>query len=211
MHLISGLHEADGVYESVDGGTTWNLATGPGFPTGGISWYPFFVTQTTPAATRTTWFAIAQDGGSAVMTTDAGAHWQIPAGINGLNHPHGNAQIFQNGSTLFVGGLGGPGQGVYRSTDRGMTWALADSGMKPEAVVWGSAKSVYAMYAWACSDCDLGTNAESSPIAGAAWADVTVPPALNLGPNTVAVSNDGQHAVFVAVMWSLGIWHYVEP
>ena len=39
-HLISGLHEADGVYESTDGGIVWKNVSGTGFPGGGVSWYP---------------------------------------------------------------------------------------------------------------------------------------------------------------------------
>ncbi len=210
-HLISGLHEADGVYESKDGGTTWNNVGGAGFPAGGVSWYPYFIKTSQAATSRTTWFAIAQNGASAIMTSDSGAHWAIPNGLSGLNHPHGNSQIFQSGNSLFVAGVGGPGQGVYRSMDLGASWARVDNGQKPEALVWGSAKSVYAMYAWACSDCNLGTNFEVAPLPGTTWTATTVPAALNLGPNSVAVTFDGTHTIFTAVMWSLGLWRYVEP
>jgi photosystem II stability/assembly factor-like uncharacterized protein len=211
-HLISGLHEADGVVESTDGGATWNAVGGTGFPTGGISWYPFFVDAGGAAATRQTWFAIAQNGGSAVMTHDAGATWTIPSGLAGLQHPHGNSQIYQSGSTLFVAGSNGPdGQGVYRSTDLGATWSRVDSGQTPEAVVWGTATSVYAMYAWACSGCNLGTQFEIAPQPGTTWTPVAVPDALVIGPNGVAVTNDGVHNVFVGLMWDQGLWRYVEP
>jgi photosystem II stability/assembly factor-like uncharacterized protein len=211
-HLISGLHEADGIYQSTDGGSTWTAANGAGFPGGGVSWYPYFVDTGTAATTRTTWFAIAQNGASAIMTTDSGAHWNVPTGISGLQHPHGNSQIFQTGNTLFVGGVNGPGQGVYRSTDLGANWARVDSGQTPEAVVWGTSKKVYAMYAWACANCDLGTDFEIAALpGGTTWTPTSVPTALNLGPNSVAVTSDGTHNVFVAVMWSLGIWRYVEP
>jgi hypothetical protein len=214
-HLISGLHEADGVYESTDGGTSWKNVSGPGFPSGGVSWYPFFIKTAQPATSRTTWFAIAQNGASAIMTSDSGAHWAIPNGLSGLNHPHGNSQIFQSGNSLFVAGVGGPGQGVYRSADLGVSWARVDNGSKPEALVWGSAKNVYAMYAWACSNCNLGTNAESAPLpGGTTWTASSapaIPKELVLGPNSVAVTYDGTHYIFTAVMWSLGLWHYVEP
>jgi hypothetical protein len=210
-HLISGLHEADGVYESIDGGTTWKNVSGSGFPSGGVSWYPDFVDAGSAAKTRVTWFAIAQNGASAIMTSDGGAHWAIPNGLNGLNHPHGNSQMFQSGSNLFVAGVGGPGQGVYRSPDRGVTWSRVDSGKAPEAVVWGTNTKVYAMYAWACSNCNLGTNFEVADLPGTTWTTKTVPANLNLGPNSVAVTFDGTHYVFTAVMWSLGLWRYVEP
>jgi photosystem II stability/assembly factor-like uncharacterized protein len=210
-HLVSGLHEADGIVESTDGGKTWNMVDGAGFPTGGVSWYPYFLDTGSAATTRTTWFAIAQNGASAILTHDGGAHWSEPPGISGLQHPHGNSQIYQTGSTLFVAGLYGPGQGVYRSTDLGSTWARVDSGMTPEALVWGTPKGVYAMYAWACSGCNLGTSFETAPPPGTKWTSAQVPSELTIGPNSVAVSNDGQHSVFVAVMWDQGIWRYVEP
>jgi hypothetical protein len=83
--------------------------------------------------------------------------------------------------------------------------------MAPEAVVWGTPKGIYAMYAWACSGCNLGTSYEKAAPPGTTWAAAQVPSELTIGPNSVAVSNDGQHAVFVAVMWDQGIWRYVEP
>jgi hypothetical protein len=211
-HLVSGLHEADGIVESTDGGATWQMLGGSGFPSGGISWYPYFIDTGSAATTRKTWFAIAQDGASAIVTSDGGATWTIPNGLAGLQHPHGNSQIYQNGSTLFVAGGSGPdGQGVYRSTDLGANWSRVDSGQTPEAVVWGTPTNVYAMYAWACSGCDLGTQFEIAPQPGTAWATATVPDELVIGPNSVVVTNDGSHYVFVGLMWDQGLWRYVEP
>jgi hypothetical protein len=211
-HLVSGLHEADGIVESTDGGGTWRLVGGAGFPSGGKSWYPYFVDTGNAATTRTTWFAIAQNGASAVMTSDSGTHWSIPNGLTGLQHPHGNSQIYQRGSTLFVAGDNGMGgHGVYRSTDLGMNWSRVDSGQASEAVVWGTPANVYAMYAWACSGCNLGTQFESAAQPGIVWSKASVPSDLVIGPNSVVVANDGAHFVFVAVMWDEGIWRYVEP
>ena len=211
-HLISGLHEADGIVESTDAGATWKLVGGAGFPAGGVSWYPYFIDTGNAASTRRTWFAIAQNGASAIMTKDQGATWSIPPGVAGLQHPHGNAQIFQSGQTLFAAGLEGPdGQGVYRSTDLGASWSRADSGQRPEAVVWGTAKNVYAMYAWACSNCDLGTNFEIAPQPGTDWAPVAVPTELEIGPNGVVTTSDGTRNIFVGLMWDQGLWRYIEP
>ena len=210
-HLISGLHEADGIVESRDGGATWRTVGGAGFPAGGVSWYPFFLRAGDPASTRRTWFAIAQGGGSPVITGDGGATWTVPQGLRGLQHPHGNAQIYQNGATIFVAGTSGPGQGVYRSTDMGLTFARVDSGQAPQAVVWGTPKNVYAMYAWACSNCNLGTQFEIAPQPGVTWSKGTVPPALVIGPNSLVVTSDGTRQIFVGLMWDQGLWRYVEP
>jgi hypothetical protein len=219
-HLISGLHEADGVVESKDGGDTWHLVSGTGWPSGGISWYPSFVDTGTAPTTRQTWFAIAQDGAAPVITHDEGASWSIAHGLAspmdagplyGLQHPHGSSSFYQNGSALFVGGLYGPGQGVYRSTDLGASFSRVDDGSQPEAVVWGTPKKVYAMYGWACSDCTIGTNFEAAPQPGVTWSSMMVPAALVIGPNSMVVTNDGSHSIFVGTMWAEGIWRYVEP
>jgi hypothetical protein len=68
-HLVSGLHEADGIVESIDGGASWQMLGGAGFPTGGISWYPYFIDTGSAATTRKAWFAIAQDGASGVAAS----------------------------------------------------------------------------------------------------------------------------------------------
>jgi len=209
-HLISGLHEADGLVESVDGGATWTLLAGTGFPSGGVSWYPFFLDTGAAATTRRTWLAIAQNGASVTVTRDGGASWTIPAGIDGLNHAHGNAQIFQRGATVFVPGLGGPGQGVYRSDDLGASFTRVLDGAY--SVAWGSADHVYAMWGWACADCDLGAGFSVATLPAATdWTQPPVPAPLVIGANHVAVTSDGTHAIFVGTAWSTGIWRYVEP
>jgi hypothetical protein len=207
-HLVSGLHEADGLIESIDGGASWNAVGGAGWPTGGISWYPTFLDTGDAGTTRGNWFAIAQDGASAITTNDQGAHWNVPNGLSGLQHPHGCSQIFQHGSTLFAAGIYGPGQGVYRSADLGANWTLADSGKTPQAVVWGTPDNVYSMWGWACSDCSFGSF-ETAPSPGDVWSAPAVPDGI--GPNSVAVTFDGNHYIFIGVMWSAGIWRYIEP
>ena len=215
-HLISGFHEADKMAESTDGGETWKVLTGTGWPTGGISWFPFFVETGTEATTRKTWFAIAQDGGSAIMTSDGGATWAQPKGIEGLQHAHGGSQLYQTGQTLFIGGQQtAAGNGVFRSTDLGGNWSLVTKGNV--AIVWGTAKMVYGMWGWACASCGLkdgGPQYQTAPQPGdmGAWAmGPTLPDGLVWGPNSVAVTSDGTHNVFVGSMWATGLWRYVEP
>lgn len=202
-HLLSGLHEADGVVESTDGGATWRAVTGAGFPTGGKSWYPFFLDGGG-------WLAIAQDGGSVTVTRDGGAHWTVPTGIDGLEHAHGNAQIVTDGDTVFVPGVGGPGQGVYRSDDDGASFTRVLDGAY--SVAWATPDHVYAMWGWACADCDLGAGFHvATRPAATDWTAPTLPPALVIGANHVAVTSDGTHRVFVGTAWSTGLWRYVEP
>lgn len=212
-HLISGLHEEEGLVESNDGGDSWHFVTGDGFPKGvdpGVSWFPFFVDVGDAEKTSKTWFAIAQDGGSAIMTEDGGETWVKPKGIEGLMHPHGGSQLLQVGNTLFIAGMEGPaGIGVYRSTDLGKNWKVVAEGSG--AIVWGSTKNVYAMWGWACGGCTDGAQYQTAPMPGDKWSDGTVPSGLNWGPNSVAITSDGTHAIYVGSMWQTGIWRYVEP
>ena len=212
-HLITGLHEQDQVLESIDGGATWKVASGAGWPAGGISWFPFFIDTGSAATTSKTWFAIAQNGASAVMTSDAGKTWATPKGIEKLQHPHGDTGLFQNGKTLFVAGVAAAsGDGVYRSTDLGVNWTRVAQGSG--GVVWGSPKNLYVMWGWACASCGLnegGPQYQTAAQPGDTWSMGTVPDGLTWGPNSVAVTSDGSHSVFVGSMWATGLWRYVEP
>ena len=211
QHLISGLHEADGIVESIDGGATWNMLASASFPTGGISWYPFFLDTGSAATTRTSWIAIAQDGGSVATTADGGGSWTIPSGVSGLQHAHGNAQIFQSGQMLLVPGISGSaGQGVFRSDDLGATFQQVQNGAY--SIAWGTQTNAYAMWGWACADCNLGASFSTAALpATATWTMPAVPDALNIGANHIAITNDPQHAIFVGTAWSTGIWKYIEP
>lgn len=205
-HLLSGLHEVDGIVESTDSGDTWTVVGGSGFPTGAISWFPYFVNTGDPTTTSQTWIAIPQNGGSVAITSNSGASWTVPAGVEGLQHPVGSTQIYQNGSNFFAGG----GQAIYRSTDLGANWTMVESGTA-EAIVWGTPRSLYAMWSFACSPCSGGSNFMASAQPGTAWSPVSAPAAIPIGPLDVAVTYDGSHYIAVGVFWGYGIWRYVEP
>ncbi len=208
-HLISGFHETDGIAESTDSGDTWHVVGTAGFPSGGVSWYPEFIDTGSADTTARTWIAIAQNGGSVTVTHDGGDNWSVPDGISGLTHPHGNAQIFQRGQTLFVPGGDGPGQGVYRSTDLGETFTRV-SGDVPAAIAWGTANHVYSMYSWSCFNCTVEPHFLIGSADGDSWTPTAVPAAMLMGADHVAVTSDGQHDIFVAAMRNYGLWRFVE-
>jgi hypothetical protein len=205
-HLLSGLHEVDGVYESKDSGDTWSLVGGAGFPTGAISWFPYFINTGNATTTSRTWIAVPQNGGSTVLTSDGGGHWSAPAGLSAVQHPVGSTQIYQTGSTLFVA----YGSGVVRSTDLGATWSVVEHGTA-EDIVWGTPKNVYAMWGYACSPCMDSPKFMVAPQPGDTWSAVNVPAGIPVGPLDVAVTYDGVHYIAVGVFWGYGIWRYIEP
>jgi hypothetical protein len=209
-HLISGLHEHDGIAESIDAGETWHMVGTAGFPSGGISWFPTFLDTGAANTTSKTWFAIAQNGGSPVVTRDGGNTWTIPTGLQTIQHPHGEAQIFQRQRTIFVPGVnGGAGDGVYRSTDFGATFTRVT---KPIAasIAWGSPNHVYSMWAWSCFGCVIDPKFMVGSANGDTWTSPGVPKTMLMGADHVAVTSDGSHYIFVAAMRSTGLWRYVE-
>jgi hypothetical protein len=210
-HLITGLHEEDGVLESTDAGDTWHFVNGAGWIKG-ISWFIYFVKTDSPATSRKTWFAIAQGGGSGMMTHDGGKTWVVADGLAKLEHPHGGGSLFQFEQTLFVAGIyGEKGDGVFRSTDLGQTFTHVADGYS--AVVWGSSTKVYAGWGWACGGCNSGMDDPGFKVAaqpGDTWAPVQVPARLNWGPNSVAITTDSKQMIYVGSMWGAGLWRYVD-
>jgi hypothetical protein len=212
-HLITGLHEEDGVLESTDGGDTWRFVNrGTGWIKG-ISWFIYFVKSDDAAATRKTWFAIAQSGGSGMITRDGGQTWAVCPGLAKLEHPHGGGSLFQYKNSLFVAGIyGADGSGVFRSTDLGKSFTRVFDGNT--AIVWGSAKKVYTAWGWACANCDAGPDGPQFKTAeqpGNTWTAMTTPARLNWGPNSVATTTDGTKTIYIGSMWATGMWRYVEP
>jgi len=207
-HLVSGFHEAAGIAESSDAGETWHVVAGAGLPSGGVSWFPYFVDTGAAATTGSTWIAIAQNEGSVVMTKDNGKTWTVPTGIDGVIHPHGGAQIFQRGQQLFVPGSG-HGDGVFVSNNLGESFTLSPN-TGPAAIVWGTPNHVYSMYGWSCFNCAIDPNFQVGSKDGDSWTKPGVPKEMLMGADHVAVTYDGNHYIFVAAMRNSGIWRYVE-
>jgi hypothetical protein len=73
------------------------------------------------------------------------------------------------------------------------------------------------MWSWACAQCTwdpTGINVQDmmAPQPGTTWTSAApMANGLNLGPNSIATTSDGVHAIYVGSMWSSGMWRYVEP
>lgn len=204
-HLLSGFHEQTGLAESFDGGSTWRSVPLPPNMSEGSSWYPFFIDTGDPVTARTTWLMLPQGTHGKVgtwRTTDSGAHW---AKVANAEHPHGGAQILQWKGVLYIGSWGGGDMnGVFRSSDRGATWTRFAQGTQA-AVVYGTAKYVYAQSApWA--DQAFALRSAQPGTSFATW-----PIKIGDGPKRAAVSFDGSNYVIITGNWLAGVWRYVEP
>ena len=203
-HLLMGFHEAVGLLESKDGGSTWQVRTPAD---DGVSVYYNFVDTGNPATTAKTWLSIGQSGAT-FRTTDAGATWRR---VELLTHAHGSSQIFQAGNgVIYVPGMGGSdGNGVYRSTDYGVTFKKVMDGITNSVI--GTPTTLYSSYAWASA----GTVEPNLHIAprnpGTAWTRQTAPAGMTNGAKGAAVTTDGTHHIVLTGNWNAGIWRYIEP
>lgn len=206
QHLITGLHEADGIAESTDAGVTWKtIAT-----SFGKSIYPHFIDTGAAASTRKTWLAVPQidTGPAGMMTTDGGASFHS---IGNFAHPHGGNQLFNaGGGVAYVGASGG---GVWNTVDSGGSWKPIN-GSSGNGYANGVIGTASWLYAWddgatfGIGGPDL-YKAPRNP--GTAWTAMTAPPAMNNGGKSMAATYDGTHYILLSGSWNAGLWRYVEP
>jgi hypothetical protein len=102
------------------------------------------------------------------------------------------------------------GAEVLRSTDYGETWSHVGIAME-QAVVFGTPKRVYAMYAWACGRCLLDPALQSAPQPGSSgWARMSTPAGMAIGPAQNRDSLDGANYITLTANWRGGLWRFVE-
>lgn len=218
-HLLMVGHEQDYVVESVDGGQNWtNVPIADGMKQNGgggsASGAIFFVNTGSAATTRGNWLWMGQQAGGIYgtwRTSNSGAAWiQVDK-----NEHSGYPQIYQpdnNGVVFMAGVYSALGSGVLRSNDYAETWTHVGL-TTVEAVVFGTAKNVYAMNGYPVGpggSIDPAFEVASQPGTGT-WVAPGTPAGLTQGPAQISVVNDGTHNIFVGAMFNSGVWRYVEP
>jgi photosystem II stability/assembly factor-like uncharacterized protein len=162
-HDSETLYAAAGeVYKTIDGGKSWNVAN-LGLPSRSCCTIALAVDPQRPgtvyAATGPVYAATGQilSSRGVFKTTDGGASWsQVSANLNGTtNNPFDSSRPFvetllvdpQTSSTLYAGTRA---SGIWKSTDAGVSWAAANSGMPNGSRILGLAldpQSPSTMYA----------------------------------------------------------------
>jgi len=216
-HLLMVGHAVDVLVQSVDGGQTWtSVPTNAGMAqpggTGGIA----FVDTGMASTTRDTWLWLGSQSGGNIgtwRTSNAGIAWKK---VEKNEHTNGATQVVyqpdKSGAVFMTGVYSDLGWGVLRSTDYGESWAHV-GGAAQEAVVFGTAKNVYAMFGWGIGAgmmVDPSLQIGSLPGTGT-WTMPGTPAAMTQGPAQAAVSNDGKNGIVVVANYNAGLWRYIEP
>jgi hypothetical protein len=197
-HLILYLHSYygtlgnNGIFESKDGGGKWVVHKAQTF-----NFQPH--SDVLFSFDATTW--MVTHGNAVYRTTDSAVTWNVDDGMVSGNLGRSTYIV---GSTIYAGtDYAG---GVYKSTDKGLTWTdLKAPGNKISWVV-ATATKLYV------------SNDRSDPhVYHAAlandevWVDDGVPGMVHGGANTPGVLFDGEHYVLVVPAERGGVWRYVEP
>jgi hypothetical protein len=213
-HLLMTGHQSSLIVESLDGGLSWSeVATAGGMKHSSGTGFIFLINTGRSETTRDTWIWTAEAAGGKTgtwRTSDRGRTWTQ---VNNNEHPHGQMQIYQpdNSGIIFMPAFHSDlGAGVLRSTDYGKTWTRVGIAID-QAVVFGTPKRIYAMYAWACRACTLDPALQSAPRPGiSGWARMLTPPDMMIGPAQTATVFDGTNYIILTANWTGGLWRFVE-
>ena len=116
--VFAGSSYGNGVYRSLDGGTTWEQKNA-GLPLFGDSLNPILAIAIDPNDDRTAW-AGTQYGGGILRSTDRGDHWQA-RGLEQENFVEA-ISVMPGNSDEILAGAGFWSGSIYKSTDGGATW-----------------------------------------------------------------------------------------
>ncbi len=213
-HLLMNGHRTSLMVQSRDGGRTWTeVPIAPGMRRGNGTAMSFFIDTGDAATTSKTWLWTAEGSDGSVgtwRTADGGNSWTR---VDGNEHPHGQMQIYQpdaSGVVFMAGFHSSRGHGVLRSTDFGQTWRHVGANTE-QAIVFGTPKTVYASFAWACASCDVDPNMQSAPAPGLTdWQRLPRPPEMAIGAAQTATIFDGKNYIIVSANWKGGLWRLVE-
>jgi hypothetical protein len=213
-HLLMNGHQSSLVVQSFDGGLSWSeVSTAEGMKHSSGTSFIFFINTGRSDTTRATWMWTAEATGQGIgtwRTSDQGRTWTK---VDSNEHPHGQMQIYQpnNGGLIFMPSFHSKlGAGILRSINYGKTWRRVGLAVN-QAIVFGTPKRVYAMYAWACGGCLVDPAFQSAPQPGkSGWTRLPTPAAMAIGPAQALIVFDGTDYIVVTANWRGGLWRFIQ-
>lgn len=205
-HILLGSHSpwgsrGPGIMETRDGGNTWTLHEGPGWPiaTAGVD---FLYHPASGQGNASTWL-VTTDGAGFWRTTNGGQTWTKVANYS---ITHGGSQIYYaKDGTLYSGAANYP---VY-SRDNGLTWKQMSDGLPYwyYYTVYGDGDTLYTQLAYTGTNAGQGlqpymTTSESNPGKWVPYQGGSQK--FTNGP--FVMKFDAANDIMYSVNWNGGVW-----
>lgn len=205
---ISGQHDTNNFWESIDSGATW---TNMGAINVGITFAPYvhYLEDSDHILVH------GIDVDNCYLGTKSGGSWTYAqiTDLASAGHQHGGSQMYRDATTgfYFLPCGQGTNPGIYKSTNQGRNWTRVFSANDETALI-GTPSTLYCGRGAAQNagtfDPFITTSAAST---GTSWPTPGTPTSGMInGPKRWAKATDGNRWVLVTGNWHAGIWRYIE-
>jgi hypothetical protein len=207
-HFVLSFHsgwsccgDASGVVESMDGGDTFIVHAPPASGSDHGNGIAILYDTKNNIGNANTWLLGAGYGPGMFRTTDAGKSWTK---ISDLQQNHGGFDLhYSSQGFVFIGAT----DGVYRSTDNGVTFVEEKNGVPSNYYysVIGDGKSLYsaAAYVGQPFNTPFVVSPEGGPKEGEVWTKYND---QTFGEGPFKMVFDSKNRIIYAAMWGSGAW-----
>jgi hypothetical protein len=205
LHSYWGTGGNNGIFETTDAGGKWILHKAQTFSFQPHSDGLFTYDKSTWMVTHSPSWMV----GELYRTTDSAATWNLATGEIGVQM-HSPLMI---GTTMYAAAYG-----IYKTTDKGASWARSDAGVYSVYTLFRSPTNMYLIGGQ--NDNDVNWKIRRAPLTDVTtWTDVPIPSSLPWGEGGAQRASaswgvaifDGTHEVLVTSNWNAGVWRYVMP
>jgi hypothetical protein len=188
---VSSTDGDSGIFESKDGGNSWEVVFEPGWSHGNFAWF----------MDSKTWL-LGTEAKGYFRTADAGKSWAL---VHSVRMTRGGVQLYRSPTGAYYAGAM---QYPIRSSDNGVTWEELKSGLPYSAYggIVGDGEALYTAPACACDGSPFDDPYFAAPEKDAApWAPYQGgTQRFDNGPATMAFDKD--HDVIYSANRDEGVW-----